>query len=130
MTYETYPGSLYDYTAGAYCGVLVKEHVMRKLAGLQAKHLEEVKRLLIDEADRGNVFPSMWTLHYPGGEQTTVNFIPKGDDVYQRIKNATTGAQPRHIPVVFIASSMEEAKAMADARHSELGQGESHDNQD
>lgn len=124
MTYETYQGSLYDYTAGVYCGVLVKEPVMRKLAGLQAKHLEEVKRLLTDEADRGNVFPSMWTLHHPGGEQTTVNFISKDDDVYQRIKNATTGAQPRHIPVVFIASSMEEAKAMADERHSELEQGD------
>lgn len=130
MTYETYPGSLYDYTAGVYCGVLVKEPVMRKLAGLQAKHLEEVKRLLTDEADRGNVFPSMWTLHHPGGKQTTVNFISKDDDVYQRIKNATTGAQPRHIPLVFIASSMDEAEAMADERYLELGQGEMHDNQD
>lgn len=123
MTYETYPGSLYDYTAGAYCGALVKEPVMRKLAALQAKHLEEVKRLLTDEADRGNVFPSMWTLHHPGGKQTTVNFIPKGDDVYQRIKNATTSNQPRRLPVVFIASSMDEAKAMADERYSELEQG-------
>lgn len=130
MTYETYPGSLYDYTAGVYCGVLVKEHVMRKLARLQANHLEEVKRLLTDEADRGNVFPSMWTLHYPGGEQTIVNFISKDDDVYQCIKNATTEAQPRHLPVVFVASSMDEAEAMADARHLELEQGEKHDNQD
>lgn len=130
MAYELHPGSLYDYTAGTYCGVLVKEHVMRKLVALQAKHLEAVKRLLTDEAERGNVFPSMWTLHYPGGEQTTVNFISKDDDVYQRIKNATTGAQPRQIPVVFIASSMDEAKAMADERHSELEQGEKHDNQD
>lgn len=130
MTYETYPGSLYDYTAGVYCGVLVKEHVMRKLASLQTKHLEEVKRLLTNEADLGNVFPSMWTLHYPGGEQTTVIFISKDDDVYQRIKNATTAAQPRHIPVVFIASSMEEAKKMADERYSKLEQGEKHDIQD
>jgi hypothetical protein len=62
MAYEIHPGSLYDYTAGCYCGVLVKEQVMRKLAVLQAQHMEAVKRLLTDETiekaraiGRGNV---------------------------------------------------------------------------
>lgn len=115
--YDLYPGSLYDYHAGAYCGVLITESVMRRLAKLQAKHLEDVKRVLADEADRGNVFPSMWTLHYPEGVQTTVRYIDKSADVRQRIGTAVHAHAPLHSPLVFIAGSMDEAKAMADAHH-------------
>lgn len=124
MTYKTYPGSLYDYTAGVRCGVLVTEPVMRKLAKLQAKHLEEVKRVLTDECDRGNVFPSMWTLHYPQGQQTTVRFIDSDRDLKSSIKNACHTAAPKHEPLVFIASSMAEAQAMADERWNELNETE------
>ena len=113
-------GSLYDYTNGTYCGVLIKEKVMRKLIKLQARHLEEVKRLLADEADNGNVFPSMWTLHYPEGKQTTVRFIDTSVDVYERIRYATMTNKPKHEPVVFVTDSMDKAASMADARHAEL----------
>jgi hypothetical protein len=119
--YKTHPGTLYDYTAGVYCGVLVTEKVMRKLAALQAQHLESVKRLLADEAERGSVHPSMWTLHRPDGVQTTVKFIHTSADLRERIKNATTTHQPTAHPLVFIAGSMDEAKQMADARHAALG---------
>ncbi len=118
--YKTHPGTLYDYSAGVYCGVLVTEKVMRKLAGLQAKHLEDVKRLLCDEADRGNVHPSMWTLHYPDGEQTDVKYIDTSADLSGRIKNATIANPPIARQVVFVAGSMDEAKKMADARHAAL----------
>lgn len=120
MTYETYPGSLYDYNAGTLCGVLVKEGVMRKLAKLQAAHLAAVKQLLTNEAERGNVFPSMWTIHYPAGEQTMVHFVYKGEDLNRRIQSATVANPPRHHPLVFVASSMDEAKQMADERHAEM----------
>lgn len=119
MDYKIHNGTLFDYTAGVLCGVLVTEQVMRKLAALQAKHLEDVKRLLSDEAERGSVFPSMWTLHYPEGAQTTVRFIDTSEDLSRRIKNATTANQPIACPLVFVAGSMDEAKKMADARHEE-----------
>lgn len=118
--YKTHIGTLYDYTAGVLCGVLVNEKVMRKLASLQAKHLEDVKRLLTDEADRGNVYPSMWTLHHPDGVQTDVHFIYESQDVKSMIKNATIARQPIPRSLLFIASSMEEAKQMADARYEEI----------
>lgn len=118
--YKTHPGTLYDYTAGVYCGVLVTEKVMRKLAALQAKHLEDVKRLLSDESECGNVHPSMWTLHYPDGEQTVVKFINTSENLRGRIKNATIARQPVAHKVVFVAGSMDEAKKMADARHAAL----------
>lgn len=114
MDYKKYEGSLYDYTAGIYCGVLVKENVMKKLARLQAKHLEDVKRLLMIAAENGDVFPSMWTLHYPDGSQTMVKYIDESVDVKERIKTATIANQPTHFDTVFVASSMDEAKNMAD----------------
>lgn len=120
MTYKLHPGSLYDYNAGTYCGVLVEEAVMKKLAKAQAKHLEEVKRILYDNIEQ--VYPSMWTLHYPEGKQTNVDFIDTSADVKERIKMATTSNPPRHKPVVFVAESMKEAERMADERFEEVGE--------
>lgn len=119
MTYKTYPGTLYNYTAGTLCGVLITEPVMRKLAKLQAKHLEDVKRLLTDENERGNVFPHMWSLHYPNGEQTTINYIATNYTVEDRIASAVVSHPPRACFPVFIAGSMDEAEEMADNRFKE-----------
>lgn len=115
--YEVHHGTLYDYNAGCQVGVLIKENVMRKLLKLQHQHLDAVKRLLTDEAENGNVFPSMWTLHYPEGKQTTVRFIDKSENLAMRIKSAVCAAQPRVEKLVFIASSMDEAERMANAHH-------------
>lgn len=117
---EKYDGSLYSYTAGCLCGVLITEKVMRKLAKAQVKHLEEVKRILHDNKDT-DVFPSMWTLHYPEGKQTTVNFIDTSENVEQRIKNATMASTPRHLKLVFKANSMKEAEKMADTYYEKTG---------
>lgn len=119
MTYAIHDKSLFDYTAGVYCGVLVEEHVMKKLAKVQAQHVEKVKRILNDNID--SVYPSMWTLHYPNGEQTNVNFIDTSADLETRINNAVMMRQPEHCPLVFIAGSMDEARNMANERFEELG---------
>jgi hypothetical protein len=120
MSYEIHDGTLYDYTHGVFCGVLITQSVMKKLAALQHKHLEEVKRLLSDSADNGEVFPSSWTLHYPNGVQTTVRFIDTDADVRERIRLATRHDQPKACFPVFIADSMDRAKGMADARFNEV----------
>lgn len=109
-----YPGTLYDYTAGCCCGVLVTERVMKKLAALQAEHLEAVKRLLTDNASE--VFPSAWTLHYPEGKQTTVRYIDTEGSVERSIRNAIVSRQPEACFPVFIANGQEQAKQLADER--------------
>ena len=118
--YKIYDSSLYSYTAGVNVGVLVKESTMKKLAKLEALHLENVKRLLHDEGDKGNVFPSMWALHHPEGVQTVVNFIDESRDLNESIRCALNPRKPEHKPLVFIASSMKEAEVMADNRFNEL----------
>jgi hypothetical protein len=117
VAYETYDGTLYDYSAGALCGVLVKERVMKKLAALQAKHLEDVKRVLSQGADNGDVFQSDWTLHYPNGVQTEVRFLDPLRDGHERIKRAITAHPPRAHKLVFIATCMDDAKKAADAHY-------------
>jgi hypothetical protein len=119
--YTIHNGTLYDYTAGVLCGVLVKERVMRKLAALQARHLEDVKRVLSDGVDNGEVFPSSWSLHYPNGRQEVVKYIEVGESVQGRIQSAITANPPKACKTVFIASGMEEATQMADARFAEVG---------
>ena len=113
---QVYPGTLYDYTAGVYCGVLVTEAVMRKLARLQQQHMEAVRRVLHDNQE--GVFPSSWTLHHPKGVQTTVRYIEEGAYVERRIQNATTMRGPIATHPVFIAPSSAVAKEMADVRAS------------
>lgn len=115
--YEIVAEKLFDFTAGVHCGVLVPEHVMRKLAKLQTAHLEAVKRVLMENKDE--LYPSMWTLHYPEGKQTTVRFadLSPWRSIEDSIKSAVVSAAPVHCPLVFKAKSMEEAAAMADAHH-------------
>lgn len=115
--YEIHHGGLYNYTAGVFAGVLVDEKTMKKLAKLQAQHLESVKRLLANAADEGRVHSSSWTLHYPDGKQTEVRYIDGSVSVAERIKTATTLETPIYVPLAFKASSMAEAAAMADAHY-------------
>lgn len=114
---KIYNGSLYDYTAGVFCGVLITERVMKKLARLQSEHVLQVKRLLHDEYDRGNVFPADWTLHYPEGKQTIVKYIDESKGrgaTRDTIRRAVHSHQPKHMPLVFIANGRDEAIRMAD----------------
>lgn len=115
---QTYPGTLFSYTAGTYCGVLITENVLKKIAALHHEHLEKVKRVLTDNA--AEVFPSMWTLHYPDGKQTHVDYIDTSRTTGDAIRTASWINQPRACHPVFIAKTMAEAEAMADARHAML----------
>ena len=116
--YEIVPEKLFDFTAGVYCGVLMPEHVMKKLAKLQAAYLHDVKRLLISH--KNELHESNWTLHYPEGKQAQVRFTTPETEletIEHRINHATITNKPVHYPVVFMASSMAEAEAMADAHY-------------
>jgi len=113
MNYKKYDGTLFNISSCA-CGVLVKEKTMKRLAGLYAKHLDEVKTILKDEAERGNVFPYMWTLVYPAGKQTEVTFIDESRTVDEAVRCATLYNQPREEKLVFISQSMNDAKQQAE----------------
>lgn len=104
---------LFNFTNSQYCGVLVTEKVMKKLAKLEAKYLNEVKLLLSDELDNGEVISSDWGLVYPEGRQTTYYYSDKRSDIKNRIKVACLSSKIEHRPVVFIADGPEDAQKQA-----------------
>ncbi|KRF62876.1 hypothetical protein AO825_08425 [Pectobacterium brasiliense] len=115
IEYEIVTEKLFDFSAGAYCGVLMPEHVMKKLAKLQNKHLEDVKRILTE--NKNDLYVSGWTLHHPKGVQKAVYFADTSGafSVEDRIRLATVKNQPIHRPLVFKAKSMDDAESMANA---------------
>lgn len=85
MTAKRMAGNWFKVDNGAYCGVVMPEHVMKKLAKLYAKHNDEVKDLLTQHKDE--IYPYEWTLAYPNGEQKTVEFNSASRSVEERIEN-------------------------------------------
>ena len=72
MTVKRMAGNWFNVDNGAYCGVVMPEHVMKKLAKLYAKHNDEVKDLLTRYKDE--MYPYEWALAYPNGEQKVVAY--------------------------------------------------------
>lgn len=80
MTAKRMEGNWFNVNNGAYCGIVMPEHVMKKLA----KHNDEVKDLLTRHKDE--IYPYEWTLAYPNGEQKTVAFNSAYWSVEERIE--------------------------------------------
>lgn len=121
---------LYNFTTGYFCGVLLKESAMKRLAKLEAKFRLEAKRILLEEADNGNVFSSNWGLVYPEGKQTVYHYISKNhdvrssDDVRSRI-DISLFSKIEYKPLVFAANDYSNAKVVAEKyfeTHSEKGE--------
>ena len=84
MTAKRMTGNWFNVNNGAYCGIVMPEHVMKKLAKLYAKHNDEVKDLLTQHKDE--IYPYEWTLAYPNREQKTVVFNSAYSSVEERIE--------------------------------------------
>lgn len=84
MTAKRISGNWFNVNNGAYCGIVMPEHVMKKLAKLYVKHNDEVKDLLIQHKDE--IYPYEWTLAYPNGEQKVVAFNSAYESVEERIE--------------------------------------------
>lgn len=84
MTAKRMPGNWFNVDNGAYCGVVMPENVMKKLAKLYTKHNDEVKDLLTQHKDE--IYPYEWTLAYPNGEQNIVEFNSASMSVEDRIE--------------------------------------------
>ena len=104
---------LFSFTNSQCCGVLVTEKVMKKIAKLEARYLNEVRLLLNEELDSGNVISSDWGLVYPEGKQTTYFYSDKSSDMKNRIKAACLSSKIEHRPVVFIADDYKDAQKQA-----------------
>ena len=121
MQYNKVIERLYDFSAGMCCGVLMPEHVMKKLTKLNAKYSEEIRRVLTDSKDE--LYVSDWTLaNKKSGEkiekQLTIKYVIKGEqkeDIVRRI-SLFTAPKPIYVPDVYIVETHNEASEIAKAK--------------
>lgn len=75
MTAKRMTGNWFNVNNGVYSGVVIPEHVMKKLVKLYAKH-----------NDKDEIYPYEWSLAYPNGEQKTVVYNSAYSSVEERIE--------------------------------------------
>ena len=108
---------LYNYSAGGYCGVLMPENVMKKLAKLNHEYSSEVKKVLHDH--KQELHTAHWTCanHRVDGEikkQIIVHFTIANNDELDRRISLFKASQPEYIKTVYMVGKYEEAYEIAE----------------
>lgn len=119
----------FDFPAGMYCGLFVKEKTAKKLQKLLWRQTQEIKEFLT--ANKGNLLPMEWTLAYPSPdkEQTTVYFSDQSDSVDERIKLFDKACRMQHVDNgVFVSDkkwyeASKEVQAFYEEMYGEDGDG-------
>lgn len=106
---------LYDFPAGAFCGVLMPEKVMKKIAKLHHKHNEEIRRVLYENKE--HLYSSHWTMAVEEGKETvyvtyTLSKPSCLDGIEQRI-NLYAPPKCRYQEDVYIVKNHDEAEGIA-----------------
>jgi len=62
----------FDFPAGCYCGLVVKEATAKKLMKILYRQTQEIKEFLHQHKE--DLATSNWTLVYPCGKQTAIHY--------------------------------------------------------
>ena len=62
----------FDFPAGCYCGLVVKEATAKKLMKILYRQTQEIKEFLHQHKE--DLATSNWTLVYPCGKQTVIHY--------------------------------------------------------
>jgi hypothetical protein len=73
----------FDFPAGCYCGLVVKEATAKKLMKILYRQTQEIKEFLHQHKE--DLATSNWTLVYPDGKQTIIKFTCT--DTYDSVDN-------------------------------------------
>ena len=117
MATKTINERLYNFSAGSYSGVLMTEKVFKKLAKINAKYSDEVRKVLSE--NKSQLYNSDWTLanHVVDGEikkQISIYYVDENcRDVDHRI-GLFKAPEPSYIPIVYQVSNRAEATAIAE----------------
>lgn len=94
----------FDFPAGCYCGVAVKEKTFKKLQKLLYRQTQEIKEFLV--SNKEDIVPIDWTLAYPDGKQTTIHYTRQNESVDDRIRMFDKAFNLRHLDNgLFISDS-------------------------
>lgn len=97
----------FDFPAGCYCGLVVKEATAKKLMKILYRQTQEIKEFLHQHKE--DLAASNWTLVHPDGKQTVINFTCANpfDSVDYRIKLYDKTAALRYIKEgLYISTEM------------------------
>lgn len=112
---------MFDFNAGAYCGVYMPTHVMKKIARLAAQYSNDVKKVLNEHANE--LLVSDWTLANKLDDngkilkQVTIRFARKNDEIrFDNVAHRISlfkPPQPIRIKELYIVESREQAEEIA-----------------
>lgn len=109
---------MYKFNNGYWMGVLMTENVMRKIVKLNAKYMQDIRQVLINNKDE--LLVSDWTLanKYDGEhivKQVVINYTVEGgqEDLDRRISTFKSDVPKR--ANVYIVNSHDEAKEIAES---------------
>jgi len=108
---------LYSFNFGNYCGILLPEKVMKKLAKLFTKYTDEVRKVLYENKD--DLYEYNWTLaNKMNGnkieKQKTIVYITKSKGNIEARLSLLQAPRPKYEPEVFIVEDYKEAKQVAE----------------
>lgn len=103
MTAKRIPGNWFEVNNGCYCGVVMPEHVAKKLVKLFAKHNDEVKDLLTQNKEE--LYAYDWTLAYPNGKQKSVYYNSTHSSVEDRIERYDESMKMRRLEDFYISDA-------------------------
>jgi len=111
-----YNKNMYDFTAGCYCGVVMPEHVMKKIMKLNYQYQNEIIKVL--DTYKDELFESDWTLANEMDQdkikkQVTITFALKNNyDIDSRIKSFAY-IKPNFIKNFYVVDNREQASEVA-----------------
>lgn len=124
---KTIDKRLYNYPAGPYCGVLVPEEVMRKIAKYNLNYASGIRKILNEYKDE--LYVSNWTsaTKWSGNKivaRVTVTYTEESateEKLDQRISlfSEALAALPAYVPEVFLVNSRDEATRIAEEKLAE-----------
>lgn len=88
----------FDFPAGCYCGLVVREPSAKKLMKILYRQTQEIKEFLNQHKE--DLTLSNWTLAYPDGKQTAIKYTchqDEWDSVDSRIKLYDATARMKYI---------------------------------
>jgi hypothetical protein len=123
--HKTLPNRMYDLPAGHYCGVIMPEHVMKRIMRAAAKYSNEVKKILNDH--KAELHSSQWTGSYRTGsdgkitEHVKIHYVLTDDQEVERRIALFKPGQPTCLNTVYVVNDYKEAQAVCDELLEDLG---------
>lgn len=111
----------FQINPGEFCGVFVSKRLGQRMYKMLQRHQDEIKEMLAANIDE--VEPKEWTLAFPDGEQTVVNFFdPEAteEEKMRRIELFSKLELLRKVDEVYKAKNMKDAERVYLEYHDKL----------